>query len=340
MAHVLLALPRFHTNLFFAARALTAAGHKVTVLAVHAAALEDHSDVQPIVVGKAPDPRHVAQLVADAAPDLVLVRNITPLSQAVARAARLQRRKCLLYNLAPMTEVPSTARRFLLWRKGMPQNRVTPCPGLDPSAPRDPRATYLPWPVAALPGGARRASDKLRLLCVAKLGQPRKNQDKLIAAIEAAGLEAHVHLTLIGNDDLRGSDMDAGYLQRIMDAGQKDWITVQGPVPYAEMPAVYREHDVIVMPSNDEPLGMAPVEAMAYGLAPVISDASGSAGYLTDGVDGLRVDMRDPVSLEQALTRLVKEPGLADQLGKAALQLAETELSPAHFLQRFEALLL
>lgn len=47
---VLFVVPRFHTNLFFATRALVDYGHKVSVIATSSMLIEDHSVVRPIVI--------------------------------------------------------------------------------------------------------------------------------------------------------------------------------------------------------------------------------------------------------------------------------------------------
>jgi hypothetical protein len=46
---ILFVVPRFHTNLFFATRALVRAGYKVHVFARKSATLEDYSVVTPRV---------------------------------------------------------------------------------------------------------------------------------------------------------------------------------------------------------------------------------------------------------------------------------------------------
>ena len=78
---------------------------------------------------------------------------------------------------------------------------------------------------------------------------------------------------------------------------------------------------------------------MAYGSVPVISTGCGTAGYITDGVDGMRVEMSDPGALADAMARLVEDRTLVRRLGASARQTAETELGPARFVERIEAIL-
>lgn len=344
MAHVLFVVPRFHTNLFFATRALIDAGHRVTVLAVVASDLEDHSVVVPHVLGDAPARADVAQMLAQDRPDLVLLRNSGGLSTIVGRVARAQGLRLLAYDLKPLTQRRSLRKRVSLWMQGRPWARVTPVRGLDPAAPLDPAAQYLPWPTAALPlppDVARdMASEPVRVLCVGKLAQVRKNQDNLIAALTALGGGAVARLTLVGSTSRAISGADNAHFDALQQAAAaNDWIDIRSDLPFAAMAQLYAQSHICVLPSIGEPLGIAPVEGMAYGTIPVISTQSGSAGYLTHGVDGMQVDMNAPDALRAALEPLLASPDRRIAMSQAALHLAATDLSPKRFVQRIEALL-
>ncbi len=74
---------------------------------------------------------------------------------------------------------------------------------------------------------------------------------------------------------------------------------------------IYDEADVFVYPSvaeTGESFGIAPVEAMARGLVPVVSDLAAFREYLTPGMNGLAFDHRSteaPEALAAALWELV-----------------------------------
>ncbi|KMK68770.1 glycosyltransferase family 4 protein [Puniceibacterium sp. IMCC21224] len=344
MAHILFVVPRFHTNLFFATRALVQAGHRVSVLAVTASELEDHSILEPAVLGDTPDRAVVADLLARDRPDLLLLRNSGGLSKVVGREARRQGLRLLAYDLKPLTQCRSLRKRLSLWMQGRPYQRVTPVRGLDPQASLDAGAHYLPWPTAALPlpdGAARDMTARpVQVLCVGKLAQVRKNQDKLIAALVALGGGADVRLTLVGSTSRAISGADNAHFAALNAAAARhDWITIRSDLPFADMARLYAASHICVLPSVGEPLGIAPVEGMAYGTIPVISTQSGSAGYLTDGQDGMRVDMEQPGALRAALEPLVTSSARRAAMSAAARHTAETELSPERFVQRVEALL-
>jgi glycosyltransferase involved in cell wall biosynthesis len=68
---------------------------------------------------------------------------------------------------------------------------------------------------------------------------------------------------------------------------------------------VYRQVDVVVVPSLYEAWGLVVHEGLAYGLAVITSDQVGSADDLIDvGVNGLVVPARSPEALAEAMRRL------------------------------------
>jgi glycosyltransferase involved in cell wall biosynthesis len=75
--------------------------------------------------------------------------------------------------------------------------------------------------------------------------------------------------------------------------------------------------DAFVLPSINENLPLALLEAMSAGLACVASDVGGIPEVLTDGA-GLLVPPGDVTALSRAMARLASEPGLAPALGRAA----------------------
>ena len=344
MATFLFVVPRFHTNLFFATRALIATGHRVEVAAARIAGTEDHSHLVPIEIGRTPDAATLKALMGKITPDLVLVRGPDRLSSDVARAARGSGSTVLRYDQRPYTRRTSLGRRLKNALAGRPAKRVTPIPGLASDAPPDPMAHYVPFPVEASPVEPRaRDHDDgpVRILCVGKLWQRRKNQPLVIDALRRLDApDRRIALTLVGSSARTISGADEAHYDMLADAARtSDWIDLRVDVPFDEMAGLYARHDICVLPSVDEPLGSAPIEAMAYGTIPVISTGAGSAGYIDDGRTGFRVNVTEAGALERVFRRLVDDPASRAALSQAARRFAETELSPARYVARMEALL-
>jgi glycosyltransferase involved in cell wall biosynthesis len=79
-----------------------------------------------------------------------------------------------------------------------------------------------------------------------------------------------------------------------------------------ELPSLLRGHQIFVLASLSEGQSLALLEAMACGLAPVVTDISGSTAIVRDRYNGRVVPVRDSVALERAVEELVDDqPGLS-----------------------------
>jgi glycosyltransferase involved in cell wall biosynthesis len=107
---------------------------------------------------------------------------------------------------------------------------------------------------------------------------------------------------------------------------------------------IYDEADVFVYPSvaeTGEAMPLAPVEAMARGLVPVVSDLSVFREYLMPGKNGLMFDHRSKDATENlaaALRELVSNEEQRTRLGAEARETAEhfsTQVIADKYLQLF-----
>lgn len=76
--------------------------------------------------------------------------------------------------------------------------------------------------------------------------------------------------------------------------------------------------DVFVMPSLQEGLGLALMEAMAAGVPAVGSAVGGIKDLIQDGFNGFLVSPADPGALSKAILRLLREPDKAKSLAQQA----------------------
>ena len=85
---------------------------------------------------------------------------------------------------------------------------------------------------------------------------------------------------------------------------------VFGPVPRGELLALFREADVVVLPSRGETVGGVVFEGMWCGALCIVSDAVEAAAddYLRPGENGLSFRSEDVGSLRVALARAMSEP--------------------------------
>lgn len=147
---------------------------------------------------------------------------------------------------------------------------------------------------------ARLVSEPVRLLFVG-IDFHRKGGDQVMAAVPRLRREFGGELTVTVG----------GPRTWPLPGPVPDGVRFVGRVPAAQMPALYRAHDVLVLPSRFEAFGMAFVEALAHGLPCIGRDAFAMPELISPGVNGELVRSDDPDELVDAVARIVAQPEIA-----------------------------
>jgi glycosyltransferase involved in cell wall biosynthesis len=79
------------------------------------------------------------------------------------------------------------------------------------------------------------------------------------------------------------------------------------------------------MPSKDESFGVAAVEASATGLPVVASNVGGIPEVVVDNVTGYLVEKKNMEKLAEAIEKLIHDPRLRLEMGKAGREFVERE---------------
>lgn len=337
-------VPRFHTNLYYAVRALVDAGHEVHLICRDDKGIEDHSIIRPIYPDRPVSFSSAFALLRRLAPDLLIIRDTAGLSRHFFAASMLCGYRPIGYDQNPHYRRRSVRKMLSGFLRGRPVRRITPVLGLDRSGPPDRFSSYVPFPVERPTGGVREyvPGGVVRILCVGKLSQKRKNQLLLVEALAPLRQTGHFTLTLVGSSRLDVDQGSEAYRDALMSHARSGplsgKISILADVAFRDMPAIYASHDVCVLPSESEPLGTAPLEAMSYGCVPVISMDCGSAGYI-DGKDcGFIVKAGDVESLARVLKPLIENPERIARLGQRARVVIEEEFSGVGFVEKIEKL--
>lgn len=109
-------------------------------------------------------------------------------------------------------------------------------------------------------------------------------------------------------------------IRRSFSAASQSAIAVRPFVPRAEMPALYADHDIFVLPSLVEGMPLVLLEAMASSLAVVTTESNGMTDLVEDGYDGLLTIPGDTASLLKALNNVCLDSELRQRLGAAAAE--------------------
>lgn len=150
-----------------------------------------------------------------------------------------------------------------------------------------------------------------------------KGFDYLLAALarlKQAGLLFRAQI--IGNGELY-----AVLRFSIGDLGLSDRVKLTGALPSDQVFQRLREADLFVLSSHEEGISNAALEAMAVGLPIVTTNAGGMAEVVQDGVEGYVVPVRDMAAMAARIGRLLTNPTLREQMGRAARARAEAGFS-------------
>ncbi len=124
----------------------------------------------------------------------------------------------------------------------------------------------------------------------------------------------HVHFHLVGpRDEENPACIDAATLQAWTREGHVHWRPESDDIP-----GVWADTHIAVLPSYREGLPMALLEAAACGRAMVATDVPGCREIVRTQETGVLVQVKDPVALAQAILTLIDNPQQRRKLGEQA----------------------
>jgi alpha-maltose-1-phosphate synthase len=106
-----------------------------------------------------------------------------------------------------------------------------------------------------------------------------------------------------------------------------------------ELVRLYGRARVFTLPSLYEPYGLVLIEAMAHGLPCVGSSVQSIPEILDQGRAGILVPPDDPDALAEVLLKLLRDDGLAGDLGRAGREFVEANLTWDHVAERIAPIL-
>ncbi len=163
-----------------------------------------------------------------------------------------------------------------------------------------------------------------------RLNDPRKNISALFAAAARARRNGcEVRLIAVG------AVPNEATLAAVRKHGLENHVDFPGEVDHSRLARFYREIDVFVIPSHQEGLCIAGIEAMACGVPVVSTRCGGPEDYVWPGRTGQLVGSSDEMA--DAIVTLVNDRTLRAQLSQGARTVAETEYAPAVFREKLAA---
>jgi glycosyltransferase involved in cell wall biosynthesis len=182
---------------------------------------------------------------------------------------------------------------------------------------------------AALPSQGDLWVDRKSVLYVGRLVK-RKGLDDLLNAFKITkNAVPDASLVIVGNGPERKD------LEKMADSiGVTSSVHFMGALFGRSLASEYEKCTLCVLPSKrvpDDPategLGLALVEAAAYGKPLVGTDHGGISEIITNGVNGFIVPQGNPKKLSEALEALLRDGELAQRMGANSLRIAKSQFT-------------
>lgn len=155
----------------------------------------------------------------------------------------------------------------------------------------------------------------------------------LFKAVSKLGGRRSAILELRGS--LRASEKST-FEEMVRRTNIEDRVRLLEPLPHEAMPDWLRTLDVFVLPSVSEGCPNVLMEALAAGVPTIGTTTGANPELIEDRISGLLVPWGDAHTLGAALTEIMEDPGMAEQLG-ASGRMRMQLFSPARERQAWES---
>ncbi|MFN8255378.1 MAG: glycosyltransferase family 4 protein [Bacteroidales bacterium] len=163
----------------------------------------------------------------------------------------------------------------------------------------------------------KKVNTPLRMICPARLIK-RKGQDLLIKALSNLKNNGIIlQLDLVGEGDEKEN-----FIKLAKELSVNELINFKGYIPRENMPETYHGADFFVLPSYNEGMSNALLEAMACGLTPVVTDVGGTRELVKNGENGFVFSPGDLMGLTSILSEIAKNPEILGRMGSKSAEMA------------------
>ena len=176
-----------------------------------------------------------------------------------------------------------------------------------------PQFQLTPWPAP---------TEEARLAMVTRLDCNVKGIDLVVEAMTQVNRER-----LRARVDIYGDGSDKERLQQLVyEAGERAGIRLMGEV--RDVSEVWRDHELLLMPSRTEGLGLAMLEAMSCGRPVLRTPYGGAEEWMEDGRNGYVCPAPEVSLLLETLKRALAEREHWPEMGRRAHEKVKANLDP------------
>ncbi len=224
---------------------------------------------------------------------------------------------------------PSTAIQNELIEAGYSPTRISVIPNGVALAP--PRDLTLQAPARSAIADANMSlemvADAPLVIYTGRLHEQKGLDDLVRAWSKFAKREPNGRLWMIGEGPHREPLYD-----HIVERGLHHQVFLPGA--FDDVTDLLEAADLFVLPSYEEGMSLALLEAMAAGVPVIATDIAGNRQLITHEEHGLLVPTHDPADIHAAMVRLLDDPALAHRLAENARWRVQQEFSLAQMARR------
>ena len=177
------------------------------------------------------------------------------------------------------------------------------------------------------------SNSPINLLHVARLVPYKGHKDVLQAISNMDNVVYHI----VGSGGSLWQDYEDHLHYFIDENYSKKRVVLHGQVGESDKDQLYREADVVIVPSHMETFPLAVLEAMSYGKAVIASAVGGIPEIIKHNQNGYLIPANDPDSIREALY-LLADPLIRKRLGKNAAQTINQQFTWDKVISKYETL--
>lgn len=169
------------------------------------------------------------------------------------------------------------------------------------------------------PDPTRKKGGKFIITTGASRVTHRKGLNYLIEAVaKLAPKHSDLQLKIMGEGDAQ-KELE----KMVVDLNLQNQVEFLGRIPREETAPYYQEADVFVLPSLNEGMSNAMLEALSSGLPLLATDTGGSDELIREGENGFIIKMKDSADIAEKIGKLINDPELVKKMGEASRKKAE-----------------
>lgn len=368
---VLFVAPRFHTNQIGVIKTLLNNSHEVKFLSNLFGPLEDHSLLTPIILPESklsmllrkifklesvnlkhyfPNFSDLFSFLKDYKPDILIFRKHgTIYFYLTAIICLIFKIRFIIYeqispevlHCAHRGSLKSFFRRkkFHLTLKLFKAKWMSPIPPFFDSNISFPENCYfVPFNVHT-DTYYPKSYNSLNILFVGKF-QKRKNHHLLVEAINRIKCDHKVNFLFIGEAITKEQiNLKLEIEEQVKKLKLNSMVTFIENVNYVQMSNFYKNSNLLVLPSTNEPASISIIEAMSNSTPVICSNTCGNRSYIRNGIDGLYFEDNNLDSLISKINYLLNNKHLLIKMSKSSFERAKSISSNDSFYKSFLSLI-